>query len=227
MLVAPSTAQDPECRLVRVGARGARRRAGAGAWRRPTAHVAGERASRCPANAVLVDWLCYSQLMPLADLVDLPRRPRDRCPGAGGRARRCSAVPAVGDMAENGARVAWSGAGLMLPVAADWRRAAAPGGAHGSSREPALPGRGRRDRRLGAGPRRRRARRRAGRASWPRARSKRRCGGLSRAAESSGGGTRTHNPFGINSRIALPIELPRNVASRSTGRPPSATGYAG
>ena len=33
-----------------------------------------------PANAVLVDWLSYSQLMPAASLVDLPRRPRHRRP---------------------------------------------------------------------------------------------------------------------------------------------------
>ena len=69
-----------------------------------------------PANAVVVDWLSYSQAMDAADLVI--------CHGGHGTVARALAAgvpvlccPAVGDMAENGARVAWSGAGLMLP----WR----------------------------------------------------------------------------------------------------------
>ena len=69
-----------------------------------------------PANAVVVDWLSYSQAMGAADLVI--------CHGGHGTVARALTAgvpvlccPAVGDMAENGARVAWSGAGLMLP----WR----------------------------------------------------------------------------------------------------------
>ncbi len=63
---------------------------------------------------VVVDWLSYSQLMPRAALVV--------CHGGHGTVARALAsgvpvlcCPAVGDMAENGARVAWAGAGLMLP----------------------------------------------------------------------------------------------------------------
>ena len=65
---------------------------------------------------MVVDWLSYSQAMPLADLVV--------CHGGHGTVARALGAgvpvlccPAVGDMAENAARVAWSGAGLMLP----WR----------------------------------------------------------------------------------------------------------
>jgi UDP:flavonoid glycosyltransferase YjiC (YdhE family) len=67
-----------------------------------------------PANAVLTDWLPYSQAMAAADLVV--------CHGGHGTVARALQAgapllvcPAVGDMAENGARVAWSGAGLSLP----------------------------------------------------------------------------------------------------------------
>jgi UDP:flavonoid glycosyltransferase YjiC (YdhE family) len=64
----------------------------------------------------VVDWLSYTQAMAAADLVITHG-------GHGTVARALAAgvpvlcCPAVGDMAENGARVAWSGAGLMLP----WR----------------------------------------------------------------------------------------------------------
>ena len=79
-------------------------------------HLPAEPLPPAPANAVVVDWLSYTQAMAAADLVI--------CHGGHGTvARALSAAapvlccPAVGDMAENGARVAWSGAGLMLP----WR----------------------------------------------------------------------------------------------------------
>jgi MGT family glycosyltransferase len=115
VLVAPSTAQDPECRLVRVVLE-----ALADEPVRVLATTNRQRPERPlpapPANAVVVDWLSYSQAMPLADLVV--------CHGGHGTVARALAAgapalccPAVGDMAENGARVAWSGAGLMLP----WR----------------------------------------------------------------------------------------------------------
>ncbi|MGH2603114.1 MAG: glycosyltransferase [Dehalococcoidia bacterium] len=67
-----------------------------------------------PANAVVMSWLSYSQVMPLASAVV--------CHGGHGTVARALAEgvpvlvsPAIGDMAENGARVAWAGAGLMLP----------------------------------------------------------------------------------------------------------------
>ena len=63
---------------------------------------------------MLEPWLSYSQLMPLADLVI--------CHGGHGTVARALdagapvlCCPAVGDMAENGVRVPWSGAGLSLP----------------------------------------------------------------------------------------------------------------
>jgi UDP:flavonoid glycosyltransferase YjiC (YdhE family) len=69
-----------------------------------------------PGNAMVVDWLSYSQVMPRASLVI--------CHGGHGTVARALAAgvsvlccPHVGDMAENSARVAWAGAGLMLP----WR----------------------------------------------------------------------------------------------------------
>ena len=65
---------------------------------------------------MVVDWLSYSQAMAAADLVICHggHGTVARALGAGVPALCC---PAVGDMAENGARVAWSGTGLMLP----WR----------------------------------------------------------------------------------------------------------
>jgi MGT family glycosyltransferase len=115
VLVAPSTAQDPGCRLVRVALEALAdepvRVLATTNRQRPEAPL-----PAAPANAVVVDWLSYSQAMPLADLVV--------CHGGHGTVARALGggapvlcCPAVGDMAENGARVAWSGAGLMLP----WR----------------------------------------------------------------------------------------------------------
>lgn len=115
VVVAPSTAQDPECRLVRVALE-----ALAGEPVRVLAttnrHRPAEPLPPAPANARVVEWVGYSQAMPAADLVI--------CHGGHGTQARALAAgapvlacPAVGDMAENGARLAWSGAGLMLP----WR----------------------------------------------------------------------------------------------------------
>src|SRR5262249_33274864 len=67
-----------------------------------------------PDNAVLERWVSYSQVMPAADVVI--------CHGGHGTVARALAAgapvlvcPAVGDMGGNGARVAWSGAGLSVP----------------------------------------------------------------------------------------------------------------
>jgi UDP:flavonoid glycosyltransferase YjiC (YdhE family) len=67
-----------------------------------------------PRNAVVCDWVSYSQVMPLAALVI--------CHGGHGTTTRALAEgvpvlvsPRAGDMAENGARATWSGAGLMIP----------------------------------------------------------------------------------------------------------------
>jgi UDP:flavonoid glycosyltransferase YjiC (YdhE family) len=112
VLVAASTAQDPGCELIR--------RTFAGLADEPVRVVAttnGHRPVRpieVPANGVLVDWLSYSQVMAAADVVV--------CHGGHGTIARALVLgrpllvsPAVGDMAENAARVAWAGAGLTVP----------------------------------------------------------------------------------------------------------------
>lgn len=114
VLVAPSTAQDPELRLVRTALQ-----ALAGEPMRVVAttnRLDPGPLPDAPANAVVIDWLSYSQVMPHASLVI--------CHGGHGTVARALAAgvpvlccPHVGDMAENAARVAWAGAGLMLP----WR----------------------------------------------------------------------------------------------------------
>jgi len=115
VLVAPSTAQDPELRLVQ-GALQALADEPVRVVATRNRREPGGPAIEAPANAVVVDWLSYSQVMPEASLVI--------CHGGHGTVARALGAgvpvlccPAVGDMAENGARVAWAGAGLMLP----WR----------------------------------------------------------------------------------------------------------
>ena len=113
VLVASSTAHDPQCELIRRSFE-----ALAGEPVRVIATSNGhfpERGIEVPANGELVGWLSYSQLMPAADLVI--------CHGGHGTVCRSLGAgtpllvsPAVGDMAENGIRVQWSGAGLMLPA---------------------------------------------------------------------------------------------------------------
>ncbi len=118
VLIAPSTAKDPEQRLVRTALEAlagepvrvvaTTNRRDHMEWRARAQEVS------VPDNAALVDWLSYSQVMPAASLVV--------CHGGHGTVARALAAgapvlvsPALGDMAENGARVAWAGAGLMLP----------------------------------------------------------------------------------------------------------------
>jgi MGT family glycosyltransferase len=115
VLVAPSTAQDPELRLVRAAMEALEDEPVRVVVTTNRAGSAG-LLPRAPANAVVVDWLSYSQLMPQAGLVVCHggHGTVARALGAGAPVLCC---PHVGDMAENGARVAWAGAGLMLP----WR----------------------------------------------------------------------------------------------------------
>src|SRR5581483_11035855 len=112
VLVAPSTSQDPESELVRVALEALAdepvRVLATTNRHRP------ERPIEVPGNARLVDWVLYSQVMPEADVVI--------CHGGHGTVARSMAAgtpvlvcPYVGDMAENAARVAWSGAGLSVP----------------------------------------------------------------------------------------------------------------
>ncbi|MDX6698331.1 MAG: hypothetical protein QOE65_1728 [Solirubrobacteraceae bacterium] len=112
VLVAPSTSQDPEQRLLRAALRGLARapvRVIATTNRRPA-----PAPIPVPGNARLVDWLSYSRTMPRCDVVV--------CHGGHGTVVRalaagCSvvAVPAAGDMNENAARISWAGLGTRVP----------------------------------------------------------------------------------------------------------------
>jgi UDP:flavonoid glycosyltransferase YjiC (YdhE family) len=115
VLVAASTAQDPDCRLIRV-ALDALADEPVRVLATTNGHFPPEPLPTPPPNARIVDWLSYSQVLPAADLVV--------CHGGHGTVARALGAgvplvccPVVGDMAETAARVAWSGAGVMLP----WR----------------------------------------------------------------------------------------------------------
>lgn len=114
VLVAASTAQDPGRDLPRVALEALAEE--------PVRVIAtlNEPGARwdgpVPANARVVDWLSYGQVMPLAALVV--------CGGGHGTLVRALAEgapvlvsPKHGDQPENGARLAWAGAGLSLPTA--------------------------------------------------------------------------------------------------------------
>jgi UDP:flavonoid glycosyltransferase YjiC (YdhE family) len=120
VLVAPSTSQDPEHRLVRAALEGLAgepvrvlatiNRRGADATHGPAA----ARPFPAPPNARLVDWLSYARTMPRCDAVV--------CHAGHGTVVRAlaSGVPVVacghaGDQAENAARVRWAGVGVSLP----------------------------------------------------------------------------------------------------------------
>jgi UDP:flavonoid glycosyltransferase YjiC (YdhE family) len=112
VLLAPSTAQDPDHRLLRAalaGLDGEPIRLLATWNRRPLpgpAHV--------PANTRLVEWISYAQTMPGCALVICHA-------GHGTLARALVSgaavltVPHAGDMAENAARADWAGLGVRLP----------------------------------------------------------------------------------------------------------------
>jgi UDP:flavonoid glycosyltransferase YjiC (YdhE family) len=112
VLVAPSTSQDPEHRLVRAALEGLAtepvRVLATTNRREPTQPL------RVPENARVVDWVSYARTMPLCDAVV--------CHAGHGTLVRAlaSGVPVVacphaGDMAENAARIRWAGAGVSLP----------------------------------------------------------------------------------------------------------------
>ncbi len=114
VLIAPSTSQDPGNRLVRAALE-----ALAGEELRVVATInrdASGEPPEVPVNAVLVDWLSYSQVMPLASLII--------CHGGHGTVARALGEgvpvlisPVAGDMNETAARIAWAGVGLSVP----WR----------------------------------------------------------------------------------------------------------
>jgi UDP:flavonoid glycosyltransferase YjiC (YdhE family) len=114
VLVAPSTAHDSRNHLVRTTL--------AALADEPvrivatTNRVVPQSPIEVPGNAVLVDWLSYSQVMPAASLVISHS-------GHGTVARALAAgaplltSPFIGDMSETAMRVTWVKAGLSLP----WR----------------------------------------------------------------------------------------------------------
>jgi UDP:flavonoid glycosyltransferase YjiC (YdhE family) len=112
VLVAPSTAQDRDQRMLSAALRGLAGlpvRVLATSNRRPAPGPL-----PVPANAHLVDWLSYSRTMPHCDVVV--------CHAGHGTMVRalasgCAVVacPAVGDMNENAARLDWAGAGVRVP----------------------------------------------------------------------------------------------------------------
>jgi UDP:flavonoid glycosyltransferase YjiC (YdhE family) len=112
VLVAPSTVKDPCGRLVEVALEAladepVRVLLTTGGGAQP-------RSGAAPPNATVVEWVDYVAAMQRASLVV--------CHGNHGTVVRALAAgvpvvvsPAMADDAEHGARVAWSGAGLMLP----------------------------------------------------------------------------------------------------------------
>ena len=111
ILVAPSTSQDPTNHLVRsalaaLGDQPVRIVA-------TTNRVIPSHPIEVPRNAVLVDWLSYSQLMPESSLVI--------CHGGHGTVARALAegvpvltCPAAGDMNETAARITWAEVGRSV-----------------------------------------------------------------------------------------------------------------
>ncbi len=112
VLVAPSTSQDPDHRLLHAALRGladAPVRVLA-TWNRRLP----SRPLSVPDNAKVVDWVSYARTMPHCDVVvchaghgTLVRALASGCPVV--------ACPVAGDMNENAARLAWAGAGVRLP----------------------------------------------------------------------------------------------------------------
>lgn len=112
ILVAASTRQDLELDLIRVALEAFRTE--------PVRVVAATNQPGRPwrgqvaENAVVCDWVSYTQILPLAAAVV--------CRGGHGTLARSLAAgvpvlvcPVGGDMAENATRVAWYGAGVTLP----------------------------------------------------------------------------------------------------------------
>jgi UDP:flavonoid glycosyltransferase YjiC (YdhE family) len=112
LLVAPSTSQDPDHRLLHAALRGL-----ADAPVRVLATYNRRLPSRplpVPSNARVVDWVSYARTLPRCDAIVCHA-------GHGTLVRALSlgvpvvACPVAGDMNENAARLAWAGAGVRLP----------------------------------------------------------------------------------------------------------------
>ena len=112
VLVAPSTSQDPDGRMVAAALEGLAREPVRvlATTNRPGQPLP----ERVPGNAKVVDWLSYGATMPRCATVVCHA-------GHGTVARALSygvpvvGAPAAGDMAENAARIAWAGCGVSLP----------------------------------------------------------------------------------------------------------------
>jgi len=112
VLVAPSTSQDPSHRMLRAALEGL-----ADEPVRVLATInrrAPDRPLPVPSNARVVDWLSYARTMPRCAAVI--------CHAGHGTVARALAsgvpvlgCPEAGDMAENAARLSWSGCGVSLP----------------------------------------------------------------------------------------------------------------
>jgi UDP:flavonoid glycosyltransferase YjiC (YdhE family) len=114
VLVAPSTAQDPEHELLVAALRGLARE--------PIRVLATWNRKPLPgpvkvgANTRLVEWISYSRTMPQCVLV-VCHAGHGTMVRALASAAPVLAVPHAGDMAENAARADWAGVGVRLP----WR----------------------------------------------------------------------------------------------------------
>jgi UDP:flavonoid glycosyltransferase YjiC (YdhE family) len=114
VLVAPSTAHDSDNHLVRTAL--------AALADEPvrvvatTNRVAPQRPIEVPANAKLVEWLSYSQLMPAAAAI-VSHGGHGTVARALGAGTPILVCPIIGDMSETAMRVDWAGVGLSLP----WR----------------------------------------------------------------------------------------------------------
>lgn len=114
VLVAPSTAQDPQHRLLRAavtGLAGEPVRVLATWNRRPLGGPL-----PVPANTRLVEWVSYSRTMPRCALV-ISHAGHGTLVRALASGSPVLAVPHIGDMAENAARADWARVGVRLP----WR----------------------------------------------------------------------------------------------------------
>jgi len=114
VLVAPSTAHDSGNHLVRTALRAL--------TDEPvrvvatTNRVVPQDPIEVPDNAILVDWLSYSQTMPVASLV-ISHGGHGTVARALGAGTPLLISPFIGDMSETAMRVSWAGTGLSLP----WR----------------------------------------------------------------------------------------------------------
>ncbi len=114
VLIAPSTAHDSGNHLVRTAL--------AALANEPvrvvatTNRVVPQSPIEVPANAILVDWLSYGQLMPAASLV-VSHGGHGTVARALGSGTPVLICPIIGDMSETAMRVSWAGCGLSLP----WR----------------------------------------------------------------------------------------------------------